>query len=113
MSLKIDERRSQGLRPAGPSISKKETRSNDTPRAMELSVERTPPVSDLRHDLERHIHSRTGRRVRGLAVELRPERVILRGQATCYYVKQLAQHAALDLLRGARVQNAIAVHSAA
>jgi hypothetical protein len=60
-------------------------------------------------DLEKHIHVRTGRRVRNLVVELRPERVILRGLAESYYVKQLAQEGIRDLLPQATLHNAISV----
>lgn len=67
----------------------------------------------IQRELERCVHLRTGRRVRNLIVELQHERVILRGCATSYHVKQLAQHAVRDILREARVENAIAVESAA
>ena len=63
----------------------------------------------LRSDLERHILARTGRRLRNLAVELFPEAVILHGSATTYYVKQLAQHGARELLPQVRLENAIVV----
>lgn len=63
----------------------------------------------LRDQLERHIQSRTGRRVRNLAVELRPERIVLRGLAATYHVKQLAQHGVQDLLPHVRLENAIVV----
>ena len=52
----------------------------------------------LRDDLERQVLSRTGRRVRDLAVELRPEGIVLRGVAQSYYVKQLAQHGVRDVM---------------
>jgi len=51
----------------------------------------------------------TGRRVRDLVVEVGPDWVILRGRAGLYYVKQLAQHAAREVLPNARVENAIVV----
>jgi hypothetical protein len=63
----------------------------------------------LRSDLERHILARTGRRLRNLAIELVPEAVILRGSATTYHVKQLAQHGVRDLLPQVRLENAIEV----
>ena len=63
----------------------------------------------LQTELERHILARTGRRLRNLAVELVPEAVILRGSATTYYVKQLAQHGVRDLLPLVRLENAIVV----
>ncbi len=61
-------------------------------------------------ELEEQINERTGRRVRNLSVELRPGRVVLRGRADSYYVKQLAQHGLLDSLPAElRVENAITV----
>jgi hypothetical protein len=63
----------------------------------------------LQIELERRVHVRTGRRVRNLAVEVRPERIILRGHAASYYVKQLAQHSVRDLLPHAPLENSIAV----
>ncbi|HZT83526.1 MAG TPA: hypothetical protein VFA26_25065 [Gemmataceae bacterium] len=63
----------------------------------------------LRTELERRIQDRTGRRVRNLCVELFPERVVLRGRAVSYYVKQLAQHGVRDLLPHVSLENAIVV----
>jgi hypothetical protein len=61
------------------------------------------------HELERHILARTGRRVRGLRVEVATGCVVLRGLASSYHVKQLAQHGVRDLLPEVRLENAIAV----
>ena len=63
----------------------------------------------LQHELEHRVQARTGRRVRNLAIELRPERVVLRGRASTYYVKQLAQHGIRDLLPQVDLENAITV----
>jgi hypothetical protein len=63
----------------------------------------------LRDDLERQVLSRTGRRVRDLAVELRPEGIVLRGVAQSYYIKQLAQHGVRDVMPHVRLENAIVV----
>ena len=63
----------------------------------------------LRDDLERQVLSRTGRRVRDLAVELHPEGIVLRGVAQSYYVKQLAQHGVRDVMPHVRLENAIVV----
>ncbi|MBA4067015.1 MAG: phospholipid-binding protein [Isosphaera sp.] len=59
---------------------------------------------------ERVAH-RTGRRVRNLAVEVKPggSSVILRGKSGSYHVKQLAQQAALEAAPEALVENAIVV----
>ncbi len=63
----------------------------------------------LRSELERVIQVRTGRRVRHLAIEVLPERVVLHGRTTSYYVKQLAQHGVRDLLPHVPLENVIAV----
>jgi hypothetical protein len=57
------------------------------------------------------VADRTGRRVRNLVVEVNAsgESVILRGRATCYHVKQLAQQGAREALPNARLENAIVV----
>jgi hypothetical protein len=67
----------------------------------------SPP--QLQQELEDRVQSRTGRRVRNLAIELCPERVVLRGHAESYHVKQLAQHGIRDLLPQVRLENAIVV----
>jgi hypothetical protein len=66
-------------------------------------------VSRLCQELETHVLARTGRRVRGLAIQLHNERVVLRGQATTYHVKQLAQHGVRELLPDMPLENAIIV----
>ncbi|MFL5329325.1 MAG: hypothetical protein ACJ8C4_10455 [Gemmataceae bacterium] len=43
-------------------------------------------------EVVRLVHMHTTGQVRDLEVEVWPGRVVLRGQATSYYVKQLAQH---------------------
>lgn len=63
----------------------------------------------LQNELESRVNTRTGRRVRNLAVEMRPERVVLRGFASSYYVKQLAQQGIRDVLPHVRLENAITV----
>ncbi len=63
----------------------------------------------LRDQLELRVRNRTGRRIRNLAIELNPERVILRGQVNSYYVKQLAQHGIRDCLPNLILENSIVV----
>jgi hypothetical protein len=70
------------------------------------------PHLHLQEELERRVSLRTSRRVRNLAVELEPERIVLRGQATTYHVKQLAQHGIRDLVPNVRLENVIVVSSA-
>lgn len=55
--------------------------------------------------------SRTGRRVRDLAVEVGNDRVILRGRTSSFHVKQLAQCGAQEVLPDAQLENAIVVES--
>jgi hypothetical protein len=69
---------------------------------MQVSL---PPPDEL----ERCIRERTGRQVRNLCVELRPERVILRGTTDRYYIKQLAQQGILEMLPHVALENAIVV----
>ena len=63
----------------------------------------------LKSELESRVLARTGRRVRNLAVDIKPEGVVLHGLAGSYYVKQLAQHEVQDILPHARLENAIVV----
>ena len=44
------------------------------------------------------VMDRTGKRIQSLAVELADGELVLRGTAPCYHVKQLALHAALEVL---------------
>jgi hypothetical protein len=46
--------------------------------------------------LDAHLRQRLGGRVRNLRVLLTDNGLVLRGQATTYYAKQLAQHALMD-----------------
>jgi hypothetical protein len=64
---------------------------------------------ETQRELERHIQARTGRRIRDLSIELRPERIVLRGQTSTYYVKQLAQHGVRDVFPHIDLENAIVV----
>jgi hypothetical protein len=63
----------------------------------------------LRQELETQVKARTGRRIQNLQVELFPERVIVRGQATSYHVKQLAILGIRDVLPDMKMDNAIVV----
>jgi hypothetical protein len=67
----------------------------------------TPPtLSEL---VMQHVAASTSRRVRDLAVEVRPDRVTLRGRAGSFHVKQLAQHGAREIVPTLRLENAIVV----
>lgn len=68
-----------------------------------------PTLTDV---VTERVAERTGRRVRNLTVEVHPAnggRVVLRGRAASYHVKQLAQQAAREALPEARLENAIVV----
>jgi hypothetical protein len=52
---------------------------------------------------------RTNRGIWNLAVEVLPERVVLRGETTTFYSKQLAQESIRKMLPTVMVQNAIEV----
>ena len=65
-----------------------------------------PTLADI---VLKQVTDRTGRRVRGLEVEVGPNRVTLRGTARSFHVKQLAQHGAQEVLPDARLVNAIVV----
>jgi hypothetical protein len=64
------------------------------------------------HELEHQVQVRTGRRVRNLAIEVRPGCVVLRGRASTYYVKQLAQQGIREVLPDVFLENAITVDGA-
>jgi hypothetical protein len=64
---------------------------NNTTEALPMPTSR----GDVRH-VEVLIHTRTFGRVRDLRVERDANGLILRGQTTSYYVKQLAQQAVLE-----------------
>ena len=66
-------------------------------------------LTPLLPELERSVRSRTGRRIRGLTIELRLERIILRGKTQTYYAKQLAQQGVCDVLGQVSLENAIVV----
>jgi hypothetical protein len=68
--------------------------------------------SPLVLELEHRVRRRTGRSIRNLTIEMRPERVVLRGQAATYYVKQLAQQGVRDFLPQICLENSISVESA-
>jgi hypothetical protein len=66
-------------------------------------------ATHLKDRLERHVRTRTGRRIRNLAIELDPNRVVLRGQASSFYVKQMAQQGIRDFLPDLLLENSIVV----
>ncbi len=73
----------------------------------------TVPSPQLQRELEHHVKLRTARRIRNLAIEVGPGRVVLRGQAASYYLKQLAQHGVQELLPQVWLENSITVETPA
>jgi hypothetical protein len=55
-----------------------------------------PAGDDLAYRLVSQIAHRTGGQVRDLEVESSEDHIIIRGRSRTYYMKQLAQEAALD-----------------
>jgi hypothetical protein len=68
-----------------------------------------PLTVQIKDQLDRLVRTRTGRRIRNLAIELDPERVVLRGQASSFYVKQMAQQGIRDFLPNLVLENSIEV----
>jgi hypothetical protein len=59
--------------------------------------------------LELQLQRRLGSRVRDLRLITRPGGVVLQGRATTYHAKQLALHAAMELVRVPILANEIEV----
>jgi hypothetical protein len=59
--------------------------------------------------IRQRIESRLAGRVRNLAVRIIGRTIILEGQCSTYYSKQLAQHAALGVIQDEQLENAIVV----
>jgi hypothetical protein len=66
-------------------------------------------TSELLQELVRLVLVRTSRRVRDLTIEMSPERIVLRGRTSSYYVKQLAQHGVREMLPYIYLENTIDV----
>lgn len=64
---------------------------------------------EVLQELIRLVLVRTSRRVRDLTIELSPERIVLRGRTSSYYVKQLAQHGVREMMPHVCLENTIAV----
>ena len=68
-----------------------------------------PFVAHDAEHLELQLQRRVGSRVRDLRVLRRPSGVVLQGRASTYHAKQLAQHAAMEILGQPIVANEIEV----
>ena len=72
-------------------------------------LESSEEVKKLAVLIERAIDRLTNRGVRDLKVEVSRHGILLRGRCHSYYVKQLAQHAAMSVRGGHRLVNCIEV----
>lgn len=63
----------------------------------------------LAASIERAVQQETRGGVRNLSVEIHPDGVFLKGRCRTYYLKQLAQHAAMAMPGGDRLTNQIEV----
>jgi len=77
--------------------------------AAPLAETNTPMLPRMDQDLTQKIEVQTFRQVRELAVRRDGEHLILDGWSPSYYVKQLATHAAQQLMPNTRIENAIRV----
>ena len=67
--------------------------------------------TDWAEQLERRIRLRTDRRLRGLAISRDRGQISISGRAPSFYVRQLAEHAAMELLPVERLRLKIEVVS--
>jgi hypothetical protein len=84
-----------------------------SPPPKPIAANGTGYTTDRRRQLpaaiRQRIQSRLAGRVRNLAVRLLGDTVVLEGQCSTFYTKQLAQHAALGILEDEHLENAIVV----
>jgi len=72
----------------------------------------SPVLADqlrLEDHWEMQLERRLRGRIRNLKLEVRPEGVVLQGLASTYHAKQLAQHAAMEVVRQPILANEIKV----
>ena len=65
-------------------------------------------LSPVEH-VEMLVQRQLGSRVRDLRIVVRPDGIILQGRAATYHAKQLAQHAAMEMVRQPILANDIEV----
>jgi hypothetical protein len=92
----IQQQSSDMLAASGPNV---------TAKGLEPSSERLR----LAKVIQQRIEARLPGRVRNLAVKIGADFVVLEGECSTYYTKQLAQHAALGVLEDEHLENAIVV----
>jgi hypothetical protein len=74
-----------------------------------LEVSIVPHLTNLALHIHNVVLQRTNRGVSNLAVEVLPERVVLRGETKTFYAKQLAQESVRKVFPQIRLENAIQV----
>jgi hypothetical protein len=77
----------------------------------------TVAVRDAKHEaleivIRKRIESRLQGRVRNLLVRASGDAVVLEGECSTFYTKQIAQHAAMGVLDDEHLENAIVVNAA-
>jgi hypothetical protein len=72
-------------------------------------VRRAKRRRQIQITIRKRIETRLFGRVRNLNVRVVDDTVVLEGQCSTYYTKQLAQHAALGILEDEHLENAIVV----
>jgi hypothetical protein len=92
----IQQQSSEMLAATGPNV---------TAKGLEPSSEQLR----LAKVIQQRIEARLPGRVRNLAVRIGADFVVLEGECSTYYTKQLAQHAALGVLEDEHLENAIVV----
>jgi hypothetical protein len=73
------------------------------------SLRMSTTAPNLRELLLQRVYKWTGKRVQNLSIDVGSDRVVLRGRAKSFHIKQLAQRGAQDILPNATVENAIVV----
>jgi hypothetical protein len=81
--------------------------NNDQPQkpldaALNTELESQSESSGLEQAIKHRILQRTGRKIQTLEVEAIGNRVVIRGCAPCYYLKQLALQGVLDVIGSGR-----------
>lgn len=78
-------------------------------REAKTVEDRSGPGWQLAIAIHQRIETRLGGRVRNLSVRFNNNTIVLEGECSTYYTKQLAQHAALGILEDEQLENAIEV----
>ena len=79
------------------------------PVADPLPANRSTAQPTLEDVIRERIEGRLHGRIRNLKVRAGTDFVVLEGQCSTYYTKQLAQHAAMGILEDEQLENAIVV----